>query len=104
HFQLMALPGARLEDIRNVHSHIHALGQCRKIIRKHRWKPVVAGDTAGAARQVAEWGEKTSAALAPTLAAELYGLKILLENVEDTDNNVTRFVILSKTKKWAERS
>src|SRR6478736_3350090 len=56
HFQLMVLPEARLEDIKSVHSHIHALGQCRKIIRRHRWKPVVAGDTAGAARQIAEEG------------------------------------------------
>ena len=54
HFQLMVLPGARIDDIKAVHSHIHALGQCRKVIRRHRWKPVVAGDTAGAARIVAK--------------------------------------------------
>ncbi len=81
--------------------HIHALGQCRKIIRKHKWKPVVAGDTAGAARMVAEEGERSIAALAPRLAAELYGLDILEENVEDPENNVTRFVVLSKEKQWA---
>ena len=68
HFQLMVLPEARLEDIKSVHSHIHALGQCRKIIRRHRWKPVVAGDTAGAARQIAEEGDPSKAALAPLLA------------------------------------
>ena len=79
-----------------VHSHIHALGQCRKIIREHRWKPVVDGDTAGAAREIAEAGDKTQAALAPRLAAELYGLDILKENVEDEAHNTTRFVILSK--------
>src|SRR5690606_832873 len=50
HFQLMVLPGVDISEIKSVHSHIHALGQCRKIIRKHRWKPVVAGDTAGVAR------------------------------------------------------
>jgi prephenate dehydratase len=102
-FQLMGVRGARIENIKAVYSHIHALGQCRKIIRRHRWKPVVAGDTAGAARIVAEEGVATNAALAPVLAAELYGLDILAENVEDTDNNVTRFVVLSKTKSWAER-
>ena len=100
HFHLMVLPGGRITDIKSVHSHIHALGQCRKIIRKHRWKAVVAGDTAGAARLVSQSGDKTMAALAPPLAASLYGLDILERNVEDTDNNVTRFVVLSRTKSW----
>ncbi|MCR2446381.1 bifunctional chorismate mutase/prephenate dehydratase, partial [Salmonella enterica] len=79
------------EDIKSVHSHIHALGQCRKIIRGNGWKPVIAGDTAGAARQVADLGDKSKAALAPLLAAELYGLEILQHNVEDAENNITRF-------------
>ncbi|MEP2450994.1 MAG: prephenate dehydratase, partial [Nitratireductor sp.] len=104
HFQLMTLPSADIDDIKAVYSHIHALGQCRKVIRRHRWKSVVAGDTAGAARLVAEEGDPTRAALAPRLAAELYGLKIVAENVEDTDSNVTRFVVLSKTRRWAERT
>ena len=102
-FQLMVLPGVDISEIKSVHSHIHALGQCRKIIRKHRWKPVVAGDTAGAARQVAEEKIRSQAALAPRLAAELYGLEIALENVQDETNNITRFVVLSKEKRWAER-
>ncbi len=102
HFQLMALPGAKLADIKSVHSHIHALGQCRKIIRKHRWKPVVSGDTAGAARIVSESSDRTMAALAPRLAASLYGLDILAEDVEDAENNVTRFVVLSRSKEWAK--
>lgn len=102
HFQLMVVPGAKLDLISTVHSHIHALGQCRKIIRKHRWKAMVAGDTAGAARLVAETGDPAMAALSPRLAAELYGLEIVAENVEDTDNNVTRFVVLSKNAGWAE--
>jgi len=102
-FQLMVLPGVELSEIKSVHSHIHALGQCRKIIRKHKWKPVVAGDTAGAARQIADDQDRTQAALAPRLAAGLYGLDIALENVEDEENNVTRFVVLSKQKRWAER-
>lgn len=102
-FQLMVLPGVQFSEIKAVHSHIHALGQCRKIIRRHRWKPVVAGDTAGAARIVAEEKVRSNAALAPRLAAELYGLEIVAENVEDADNNVTRFVVLSKDSHWAER-
>ena len=104
HFQLMVLPGVRIDEIKAVYSHIHALGQCRKVIRKHKWKPVVAGDTAGAARLVAQEGERANAALAPRLASQLYGLEIVAENVEDAENNVTRFVVLSKTKRWTERT
>src|SRR5690606_34649370 len=91
-------------EIKTVHSHIHALGQCRKVIRKHRWKTAVAGDTAGAARVVRDEGDRSWAALAPRLASSLYGLDILAENVEDADHNVTRFVVLSKDKSWAPRT
>ncbi|MES5099729.1 prephenate dehydratase [Agrobacterium sp. BA1120] len=103
-FQLMVLPGVQKDEIKTVHSHIHALGQCRKIIRSNGWKPVVAGDTAGAAKQVSELGDRSMAALAPRLASELYGLDILAENVEDSDNNVTRFVVLSRDEAWAKRT
>ena len=102
-FDLMVRKGVTLTDIKSVHSHIHALGQCRKIIRKHRWKAMVAGDTAGAARFVAEEGDETMAALAPPLAAKLYGLDTLLQNVDDHDDNITRFVVLAKTKNWTPR-
>jgi prephenate dehydratase len=96
HFQLMAVKGAKLSDIRTVHSHVHALGQCRRIVRKHGWKAVVEGDTAGAARAIADSKDPHAAALAPKLAAELYKLDILARNVEDEDHNTTRFVILSR--------
>ena len=95
-FHLMAVPGAGLDGIRTVHSHVHALGQCRKIIRQHGLTPVIAGDTAGAAREVAELGDPTMAAISPPLAAEIYGLEILAEDVEDEDHNTTRFVVLSR--------
>ncbi len=101
HFHLMALPEADLGTIKSVYSHVHALGQCRKIIRKLGLKAHVAGDTAGSARQVAEWGDPTRASLAPRMAADIYGLKVLAEDVEDEAHNTTRFVILSKTPKWA---
>lgn len=103
-FQLMVLPGVKREEIRTVHSHIHALGQCRKIVRLNGWKAVIAGDTAGAAKAISEEKDRTMAALAPRLAADLYGLDILEENVEDSDNNVTRFVVLSRTSIVAERT
>jgi prephenate dehydratase len=100
HFQLLAVPGARIEDLKTVHSHVHALGQCRKIIRRHKLKPVVASDTAGAAREVAERGDKSGAALATQLAGRIYGLQTLVSDVEDENHNTTRFVVLSKDASW----
>ena len=79
-----------------MHSHVHALGQCRKIIRAHGLTPVIAGDTAGAAREVAEAEDPTQAAISPPLAAEIYGLAVLAEDVEDEEHNTTRFVVLSR--------
>ncbi|MDB5526225.1 MAG: pheA [Rhizobium sp.] len=102
-FQLMVLPGVKRDEIRTVHSHIHALGQCRKIVRLNGWKPVIAGDTAGAAKSIAEEKDRTMAALAPRLAADLYGLEIIEENVEDAENNVTRFVVLSRKSEVIQR-
>ncbi len=96
HHQLMAPPGATLEGLREVHSHVHALGQCRKLIRELGLKAHVAADTAGAAREVAERGNVAAAAIAPRLAAEIYGLEILRENVEDEAHNVTRFLIMAR--------
>jgi prephenate dehydratase len=101
HFQLLGVRGARIEALRSVHSHVHALGQCRKIIRKLGLKPVVAGDTAGSAREVAEWGDPSRASLATKLAGEIYGLETLGDNVEDEAHNTTRFVVLSKNPAWA---
>jgi prephenate dehydratase len=95
-FCLMAVPGATLDTIRTVHSHVHALGQCRKVIREHGLTPVISGDTAGAAREVAEAADPTQASISPPLAAEIYGLETLAEDVEDEDHNTTRFVVLSR--------
>jgi prephenate dehydratase len=100
-FQLLAAPGATLESLRTVHSHVHALGQCRKIIRRLGLTPVVASDTAGSAREVAEARDATRASLATKLAGEIYGLTTLAADVEDEAHNTTRFVVLSKTPHWA---
>ena len=94
-FTLMGIDGASLDSIKTVHSHVHALGQCRKVIRELGLTTVISGDTAGAAREIAEAQDPTQAAIAPPLAAEIYGLKILREDVEDEDHNTTRFVVLS---------
>jgi len=100
--QLMAPRGAVVADIKTVESHVHALGQCRKAIRRLGLKPVVAADTAGSAREVAETGDKTRAAIASRLAAEIYGLDILEEDIEDEDHNTTRFIVLSREARWAK--
>jgi prephenate dehydratase len=104
HFQLMAIPGASLSTIKDVYSHVHAIGQCRKIIRKLGLKAHVAGDTAGSARQVSEWQDLSKASLAPRLAAPIYGLNILAEDVEDEARNTTRFVVLSKRPKISKQN
>ncbi len=96
-FSLMAIPGATLDTITTARSHVHALGQCRKVIRELGLVPMISGDTAGAAREVAEAGDVTQAAISPPLAAPIYGLEILREDVEDEDHNTTRFVVLSRT-------
>jgi prephenate dehydratase len=98
--QLLGVKGAALGDIKTVESHVHALGQCRKIIRKLGIKPVVAADTAGSAREIAGAGDKTRAAIASRLAAEIYALEILAADVEDEDHNTTRFIVLSRDAKW----
>ena len=95
-FALMGLPGTTLDQVRTVHSHVHALGQCRKITREQGLTPVISGDTAGAAREVKEAGDPTQAAISPPLAAEIYGLDVLAADVEDEDHNTTRFVVLSR--------
>jgi prephenate dehydratase len=100
-FNLMAPKGATLKSIKSVESHVHALGQCRRFIRRQGYKAVIAADTAGAARHISQTSDITRGALAPKLAAKIYGLKVLAENVADEEHNTTRFVILSKKKKQA---
>ncbi len=94
--QLLAPKGATIAGLKSVESHVMALGQCRKYLRKLRLKTIVAADTAGAAREVAERGDPACAAVASRLAAEIYGLDILAENIEDEAHSTTRFVVLSR--------
>ena len=93
--QLMVLPGTTQEDLVRVTSHTHVLGQCRKLIRSMKLEPVVAVDTAGAAAALARSNDRSTAVIATTKAAEIYGLEIMRSDVEDEDHNTTRFVILS---------
>ncbi len=93
---LLGLPGSRIEDIKIIRSHIHALSQCRAIIRRLGCEAVVSADTAGAALEVAQAKDMSQAALASSLAAETYGLDILKTAVADSANNMTRFLVLSR--------
>ena len=94
-FQLMALPGVKLDEIERAYSHVMALGQCRNFLRQRNIQARTAADTAGAARQVAERADSKAAAIAPGLAAEEYGLEILARDIEDAAHNTTRFVIMA---------
>lgn len=95
HHQLMALPGAKLEDIKTVRSHPMALGQVRKRLEGLNIQPIADADTAGAARKIAERDDMSVGAVASRLAAEIYGLDILAENIEDATHNTTRFLVLT---------
>jgi prephenate dehydratase len=101
HFQrvnhhLLAAPGARLEDVKTVHSHVHALDQCRRLLSELGLTAKAHADTAGAAADVAAAGRTDQAAIASRLAAEIYGLDILRSDLEDAEHNTTRFVILAR--------
>ncbi|MET0820244.1 MAG: prephenate dehydratase [Aeromicrobium sp.] len=101
-FSLLGVHGATLDTIKTVHSHVHALGQCRKIIRQYGLTTVISGDTAGAAREISEAGDVTQAAISPPLAASIYGLDVLASDIEDEDHNTTRFVVLSREPQRAQ--
>jgi prephenate dehydratase len=93
--QLMALPGASLLTVKKALSHTQALGQCRNTLRKLGVVPVPEADTAGSARIVSESNDTSLGAIATALAAEIYGLKILMQDIEDEKHNTTRFVVLA---------
>ncbi|NNC35921.1 MAG: prephenate dehydratase [Acidimicrobiales bacterium] len=97
HHNLLAVPGAKLKDIKSAYSHPMALSQVRKRLREWNITPVNDLDTAGAAERVSKLGDHNIAAIASSLSAEIYGLEILQENIEDAEHNTTRFLTLSKT-------
>ena len=95
HHQLMANRGVSLDQVNEVSSHVMALAQCRKMIKARGLTAHIVGDTAGAARFLAANPDPSQSAIASRLAARLYGLDILLEDVEDAHNNTTRFIVMS---------
>lgn len=94
--QLLAPQGATLETLREVRSHVQALGQCRERLRSLGLKPVSFADTAGAAKWVAEQNNPAYGAIASSLAGEIYGLQALMTDMEDAEHNTTRFIIMSR--------
>jgi prephenate dehydratase len=97
HHCLIANRGVAIKDIRRAYSHPQALGQCRQYLQKKKIEAMPAYDTAGAVKMVKEQGAKDIAAIASRRAAELYGMKILQEGIEDRKSNYTRFLVLART-------
>lgn len=103
HFQLirhclLGIPGAKLEDLTDVHSHVHAIPQCKKIIEELGLTRHVVADTAKGASDVKKWNDKTQAAIGSELAAQIYGLEVLKKDVQDAAHNTTRFLVFSREK------
>ena len=90
--QLLGVKGATLADVTVVHSHVHAIGQCRTAIRELGVEARVHADTAGAAKMISELGDKSQAAIASSLSAEIYDLDVLQTDIEDAQHNTTRFL------------
>jgi prephenate dehydratase len=95
--QLCVVPGTSIEDVRRVSSHWQALAQCDRFLAGHGWDVIPAADTAGAARELAASGDRTSAAIASRRAAERYGLEVAAADIQDADHNLTRFAVLVAT-------
>ncbi|MBV0890810.1 prephenate dehydratase [Paracoccus sp. Z118] len=100
---LLGVPGAKLSDVREAMSHTMLLGQCRGFLSEHDIHAVVGPDTAGSAMLVAQAGDRHVAALASSLAGEIYGLESLASGIEDRQNNTTRFLIMSPEEKLERR-
>ena len=101
--KLLGVRGATEEDLKEVFSHIHALGQCRTLLRTLNVRGHMYHDTAGAARHIAEMQDKSMGALASKLSAEIYDLDILREEAEDADHNTTRFLLMSREAATPEK-
>ena len=104
HVNLLGVPGATVADVTEAHGHVVILPQCAGFLRKHGIRPTVSSDNARAARDVATWGDTSRAALASTLAAEIYGLDVLAAAIEDQANNTTRFLVMARDADHSRRA
>ena len=101
HFQtvehnLLVKQDTKIEDIKYIRSHAQAIDQCQKIIQKYKFKTIISADTAGSAKDLASGKDNSIGAIASTLSAKIYKLKVLMKNIEDESNNVTRFLVMGK--------
>ncbi|MGH1458061.1 MAG: prephenate dehydratase [Paracoccaceae bacterium] len=103
HINLLALPGATLDEVTSATSHSMLLGQCREFLSKHGIERITGADTAGSALLISQQDDKRKAALASELAGEIYGLDVLARHIEDQSNNTTRFLIMSRTPDLSRR-
>ncbi|SMX22961.1 prephenate dehydratase [Boseongicola aestuarii] len=103
HINVLGVPGAKVSDIKKAYSHLVLLPQCARWLKENNVLGAVSPDNARAARDVAEAGDKSVAALASELAAEVYGLDVLARHIEDQDHNTTRFLVMSKTPDLTRR-
>ena len=104
HVNLLGVKGAKLADVTEAHGHVVILPQCAGFLKDHGIKGKVSSDNARAAREVAEAGDKTRAALASELAADIYGLDVLARHIEDQKNNTTRFLVMSRQADHSRRA
>ena len=104
HVNLLGVKGARLEDVREAHGHVVILPQCAGFLKSHGIKGVVSSDNARAAREVAEARDPSRAALASELAAQIYGLEVLVPQIEDQKNNTTRFLVMAPEADHSRRA
>jgi prephenate dehydratase len=107
HFQkvehcLLSKQEVELKDIKYVRSHAQAIGQCQAIIKKNNFKTIISADTAGSAKDLSASKDNFIGAIASELAARIYGLKVLMKNIEDERGNVTRFLVMGKNIKQPE--
>ena len=93
---LLVKENADLKDIKYVRSHAQAIDQCQNIIQKHKFKTIISADTAGSAKELSKGSDKSIGAIASMLSAKIYKLKVIVKNIEDESNNVTRFLIMGK--------
>ena len=93
---LLGVKGSKISDVKNVYSHAQALSQSAAFIKKNNLNENIRADTAGSAKYVSETNDKSKAAIASSLSAEIYGLEIIKEKIQDDENNVTRFLLMGK--------
>ncbi len=96
---LLGVPGGSIDSVRRVVSHPQALSQCASYIRSRGWQTVIAESTAEAARQVAEAGDPSTAAIASAVTAQLHGLQVLDHDINESAGNTTKFAVFSREKR-----